>query len=91
MRLLLVIPQQTIRSKFQNLSSSPVDNSSRTLIVPWIEQQRVLAHSSVRLFIGHGGLNSVGEAIYAHIPIIIVPGFADQLIMAAKIMEAKIG
>jgi len=91
MRLLLVIPQQKIRDKFQTLSSFPVNNSSRTLIVPWIEQQHVLAHSSVRLLIVHGGLNSLGEAVYAHVPMIVVPGFVDQPATAAKIIEAQIG
>lgn len=91
MRLLLTIPQQTIRDKFHDLSSPLVDYSSRLLILPRIEQQHVLAHPSVRLFIGHGGLNSVGEAIYNHVPMIILPGFGDQPTVAAKVMEAKIG
>ncbi len=91
MRLLLVIPQQEIRAKFQDLSSSAVNYSSRTLLVPWIEQQHVLKHPSVRLFIMHGGLNSVGEAVYAHVPMIILPGFGDQFPLAAKVVEAKLG
>jgi UDP:flavonoid glycosyltransferase YjiC (YdhE family) len=37
------------------------------------------------------GLNSVGEAVYAHVPMIILPDFADQPAMAAKVMKAKIG
>ncbi len=37
------------------------------------------------------GLNSVGEAVYAHVPMILLLGFADQPAMVAKVMEAKIG
>ena len=91
MRLLLVIPQQTIRAKVQNLVSSIADYSSRTLAVPWIKQQCVITHPSVHLFITHGGLNSVGEAVYAHVPMIILPGFGDQFPLAAKIMENNLG
>ncbi|CAF4949560.1 unnamed protein product, partial [Rotaria sp. Silwood1] len=91
MRLLLVIPDQTMRTKFQTLSPTSVDNSSPLLIVPWIEQQHVLTHPSIRIFIGHGGLHSVGEAVYAHIPMIIIPGLGDAPARAAAIMEAKIG
>ncbi|CAF1653877.1 unnamed protein product [Adineta ricciae] len=91
MRLLLVIPQQPIRIKIQSLLSSKINVLSRVLVVPWIEQKRVLTHHSVHLFITHGGLNSVGEAIYAHVPLIILPGFADQFTNAAKVEETKLG
>ncbi|CAF5118378.1 unnamed protein product, partial [Rotaria sp. Silwood1] len=91
MRLLLVIPQKAIRVTFETLSSPPLDKSSRMLIVPWIEQQRVLSHSSVRILVAHGGVNTVGEAVYAHIPMILVPGFGDSPLRAAQIVEAKIG
>ncbi len=91
MRLLLVIPQQQIRVKFQTLSSSLVDYPSRILIVPWIKQQHVLAHPSVHVFISHGGLNGVAEAVYAHVPMIISPGFGDQYFVAAKVVKTKLG
>lgn len=37
------------------------------------------AHPNVKLFITHGGLHSVEEAVYNEKPVIGIPFFADQL------------
>jgi glucuronosyltransferase len=58
--------------------------------VLWVAQQHVLAHPAVRIFMTHGRLNSIGEVVYAHVPLIILPGFSDQYFNAAKVKEAKI-
>jgi len=38
-----------------------------------------IAHSNVKLFITHGGLHSIEEAVYNGKPVIGIPFFADQL------------
>jgi len=37
------------------------------------------AHPNVKLFITHGGLHSIEEAVYNEKPVIGIPFFADQL------------
>ncbi|XP_025198939.1 LOW QUALITY PROTEIN: 2-hydroxyacylsphingosine 1-beta-galactosyltransferase-like, partial [Melanaphis sacchari] len=45
----------------------------------WLPQNDILAHSNVKLFITHGGLHSIEEAVYNGKPVIGIPFFADQL------------
>ncbi|XP_052757120.1 UDP-glucosyltransferase 2-like [Galleria mellonella] len=58
------------------------DNEINTLknvhIRKWVPQQSVLSHPNCILFITHGGLLSITEAIYFGIPIIGIPLFSDQ-------------
>ncbi|XP_022164035.1 UDP-glucuronosyltransferase 2C1-like isoform X1 [Myzus persicae] len=45
----------------------------------WLPQNDILAHPNVKLFITHGGLHSIEEAVYNEKPLIGIPFFADQL------------
>ena len=53
------------------------------LILPWIPQNDLLADSRVKLFISHGGFNSVMESVYHAKPLLILPIGADQPANAA--------
>lgn len=55
----------------------------------WLPQNDILAHPNVKLFITHGGLHSIEEAVYNEKPLIGIPFFADQL-SNMKLVE-KIG
>ncbi|KAL5242631.1 hypothetical protein ACI65C_010041 [Semiaphis heraclei] len=44
----------------------------------WLPQNDILAHPNVKLFITHGGLHSIEEAVYNAKPVIGIPFFADQ-------------
>lgn len=44
----------------------------------WIPQQDVLAHKNCILFLTHGGLLSLTEAVFHGVPVIGLPTFADQ-------------
>lgn len=47
-------------------------------IIGWIPQNDLLANQNVRLFITHGGFNSVLEAVYHGKPMIVLPIDVDQ-------------
>nr|QOU08781.1 UF3GT [Triadica sebifera] len=60
---------------------------SQGLIVPWIPQTEVLAHSAVGVFITHCGWNSVLESIEGGVPMICRPFFGDQRLNARTVQD----
>lgn len=59
------------------------------IIRPYVPQLEVLQYTD--LFITHGGMNSVNEALYYHVPLIVIPKNADQPIIARRISELGVG
>lgn len=55
----------------------------------YVPQLEVL--KQVDLFITHGGMNSSSEALYNGVPLIVVPQFADQPLVARRITELGAG
>nr|ACD03246.1 UDP-glycosyltransferase UGT74H7 [Avena strigosa] len=51
---------------------------TRGLVVPWVAQLEVLAHSAVGCFVTHCGWNSTMEALGAGLPMVAVPQWSDQ-------------
>ncbi|KJH47050.1 UDP-glucoronosyl and UDP-glucosyl transferase, partial [Dictyocaulus viviparus] len=47
-------------------------------LVEWLPQSDILAHPRLKLFIMHGGINGVMEAMLRAVPVIVIPIFADQ-------------
>lgn len=52
--------------------------TGRGKIVPWAPQVQILNHSSVCVFVTHGGWNSVLESVGGGVPMIGRPFFGDQ-------------
>lgn len=59
-------------------TTTPLDLPSNIMLVKWAPQLDVLAHPNVRLFITHGGLLSITEAVWCGVPILGISVFADQ-------------
>nr|CAD7198554.1 unnamed protein product [Timema douglasi] len=51
---------------------------SNVMTGKWLPQLDILSHPKTRLFISHGGLMGTLEAVYAGVPIVGIPLFADQ-------------
>ena len=44
----------------------------------WMQIPKVLTHKNVKIYLNHGGMNSVRESLYAGVPLIINPIRIDQ-------------
>ncbi|MET9271425.1 macrolide family glycosyltransferase [Kribbella sp. NPDC003557] len=54
-----------------------------------VPQPEVLARAS--LFVTHGGMNGVNEAMYAGVPMLLVPQGADQPLVAGRVVQLGAG
>lgn len=59
------------------------------LVHPHVPQLEVLEHADV--FVTHGGMNSVMEAIYYGVPMVVVPQQPEQAMTAARVAELGLG
>ncbi|XP_046990145.1 UDP-glucosyltransferase 2-like isoform X1 [Schistocerca americana] len=82
------LPQRVLW-KWENDSLPGQPNN--LMVSKWLPQQDILAHPNVRLFITQGGLQSLNEATYHAVPLLVIPFFSDQAHNAAKIQQAGIG
>ncbi|TRY82310.1 hypothetical protein DNTS_009394 [Danionella cerebrum] len=69
------LPQRVI---WRHTGPRPLTTGDRTLLVDWIPQNDLLGHPQTKLFITHGGTNSIQEAIYHGVPILGLPIVFDQ-------------
>ncbi|GBF96195.1 hypothetical protein Rsub_08740 [Raphidocelis subcapitata] len=63
----------------------------KLLLTPWAPQLAVLCHPAVRLFVSHGGLNSMHEGLAAGKPLLVTPFFADQPVNAQHVVNGGVG
>ncbi|MFI7125078.1 macrolide family glycosyltransferase [Nonomuraea sp. NPDC050153] len=55
----------------------------------FVPQPQVLARAA--LFVTHGGMNSVNEALHAGVPMLVIPHGADQPLVARRVVELGAG
>ena len=65
--------------------------SHRVRVEKWTHQLMVLKHNRTKLFVTHGGVRSMGETIFSHKPVIVVPQYMDQMGNGLLAMRAGIG
>lgn len=57
----------------------PMKTKSHVKLLSWAPQRELLNHPLTKLFITHGGLKSVKEAICAKMPTLFMPVFGEQV------------
>ncbi|XP_014637072.1 PREDICTED: UDP-glucuronosyltransferase 3A1-like [Ceratotherium simum simum] len=60
-------------------------------IVDWLSQSDLLAHPHTRLFVTHGGMNSIIDAIQHGVPMVGIPLFGDQLENLLQVEAKNVG
>ncbi|KAH8320698.1 hypothetical protein KR067_007249, partial [Drosophila pandora] len=51
---------------------------SNVMVKNWMPQVDILAHPNVKVFISHGGIFSLHEAVFSGVPVLGLPIFGDQ-------------
>lgn len=58
-------------------------------VAPYVDQRRALSKS--RAFVTHGGINSLMEAAFHGVPVVVVPQMPEQRVNAARVAELGMG
>lgn len=67
------------------------DLPSNVMVKKWLPQADVLAHPNLKLFVCHGGVFGLHEAIHNAVPMLIYPFFGDQHLNGHKMEQRGIG
>ncbi|MCL6562073.1 MAG: glycosyltransferase [Firmicutes bacterium] len=59
------------------------------ILRPYVPQPAVLQRAAA--FLSHGGMNSVNESLYHHVPLLLYPIFGDQPVVARRVVELGAG
>lgn len=68
----------SLAGNIYSVSSLFNNDNSNTLFLNWAPQMAILSHPATRIFVSHGGLGSLHEAIYAGVPTALYPFYGDQ-------------
>ncbi|XP_062548927.1 UDP-glycosyltransferase UGT5-like isoform X2 [Armigeres subalbatus] len=70
---------------------SPKDLPKNVIVRKWLPQRDVLCHPNVHLFLSHGGLLGVSEAVHCSVPVVTTPIYGDQHLNAAALDNRGMG
>lgn len=76
-----------VGSNFSPLASAPPP--SNFIIRRFVPQLELLPRTSV--FISHGGMNSVNEALYYNVPLVLIPQGADHFRISGRVVQLGAG
>uniref|UniRef100_A0A3B5ALT2 UDP-glucuronosyltransferase n=1 Tax=Stegastes partitus TaxID=144197 RepID=A0A3B5ALT2_9TELE len=82
------LPQKVI---WRHAGERPDNVGNNTLLVKWMPQNDLLGHPKVRAFVGHGGTNSIYEAMYHGVPIVGIPLQFDQFENVLRLETRGVG
>ena len=76
---------------WKQVGNLPKNLGSNVKVVSWFPQNDVLGHPSTKVFVTHGGLNSVLESVYHAVPMVVLPLFGDQHVQALLVKMRELG
>lgn len=80
----------SIISAGKSANAMKSQNFSKKIVVrEQVDQVEVLKKAAV--FLSHGGMASVHEAVYTHTPMIVIPKIPEQILTAQRIQELGLG
>ncbi|CAH1737609.1 unnamed protein product [Aphis gossypii] len=81
------VPQRVLWKYEGEMKDKPIN----VMTSKWFPQRDILMHPKVKLFISHGGISGVYEAIDAGVPVLGFPLFYDQPRNIDNLVEAGMG
>jgi len=81
------LPNVTVIWKVSNASDAAFSEAAKlpnVRLVEWVDQNAMLGHPDLGMFLTHGGHNSISEAAFHGVPILAVAIFGDQWESAAR-------
>ncbi|XP_050432599.1 UDP-glycosyltransferase UGT5-like isoform X3 [Adelges cooleyi] len=78
------VPQRVLWKYEGEMKNKPAN----VMTSKWFPQRDILLHPNVKLFISHGGISSVYEAVDAGVPVLGFPLFYDQPRNIANLVDA---
>ncbi|XP_014345483.1 2-hydroxyacylsphingosine 1-beta-galactosyltransferase [Latimeria chalumnae] len=82
------LPQNVIW-KFSG--TKPKNLGNNTKLVEWLPQNDLLGHSNIKVFLSHGGLNGIYEAMYHGVPVVGIPLFGDHYDTMTRVQAKGMG
>ncbi len=96
---------QTIADELANVSaavlwkyygSMPKNLSKNIKIIPWFPKNEfsfndILGHSSVKVFVTHGGMKGFQESVYHGVPMVVIPMLGEHFRQANLVEYKKLG
>ncbi|XP_071511646.1 UDP-glucuronosyltransferase 1A1-like [Diadema antillarum] len=89
-RALAAIPQAVIWQTNEPMPSG-VLLGANTKLVKWCPQNDLLGHGAVKLLIFSGETNSLYEAVYHGVPVVVIPIAPEGWDVAARVLERGLG
>ncbi|KIH56445.1 UDP-glucoronosyl and UDP-glucosyl transferase [Ancylostoma duodenale] len=84
-------PNVTFIWKYEDDDTSLFNDHPNIHPMKWVPQNDLLADKRLSLFITHGGMNSMLEAMFHGKPMILIPLFGDQQLNSKNVMRIGTG
>ncbi|KAM4615777.1 UDP-glucuronosyltransferase 3A1-like [Polymixia lowei] len=85
------VPQGVIWRYDPQRWPSHLDTPPNLRLLTWLPLNDLLGHPKARLFISHGGQNSLLQAVYHAVPVLGIPLFGDQFDNVVRVESKGLG